>query len=176
MKVFVKMPGNMPTQRLIMLVLSLLVVLFIMGMLLMSRLNLDFAQQAMAELRQRQIIDTFEANLDRINAHHLKMEQHTVGLARTGELFQRLRQGGGNSAQLERMLREGLQDFPDAHGSGVWYQPDTFAPGPVGVIAYRQGADILTTRASSDFTERDWYRRLLDQLGSPAMGELRHFL
>ena len=175
MKVFVKMPGNMPTQRLIMLVLSLLVVLFIMGMLLMSRLNLDFAQQAMAELRQRQIIDTFEANLDRINAHHLKMEQHTVGLARTGELFQRLRQGGGNSAQLERMLREGLQDFPDAHGSGVWYQPDTFAPGPVGVIAYRQGTDILTTRASSDFTERDWYRRLLDQLGSPAMGELRHF-
>ncbi|WP_339845915.1 EAL domain-containing protein [uncultured Halopseudomonas sp.] len=177
MKATMKLPGNMPTQRLIMVVLSLLVVLFIIGMLLMSRLNLDFAQQAMSDLRQRQIIDTFEANLDRINAHHQKMEQNTVGLARTGELFHRLAQrGNSNAAQLESMLREGLVDFPDAYGSGVWYEPGAFADKPVGVVAYRQGPEIVTTRASAEFVNRDWYRRLVDNLDNAKVsGQTRRF-
>ncbi|WP_373186089.1 EAL domain-containing protein [Halopseudomonas sp.] len=165
MNTSVKPPGSMPGQRLIMVVLSLLVVLFITGMLLMSRLNLDFAQQTLSDLRQRQIIDTFQANLDRINAHHQKMEQNTVGLARTGELFHRLGPNqNGNSASLERMLREGLNDFPDAHGSGIWYEPGAFDDEPVGVLAYRQGSDIRATRATSDFVNRGWYRRLVDNL------------
>lgn len=177
MRALLKLPEKMHTQRLIMVVLSLLVVLFIIGMLLMSRLNLDFAQQAMSDLRQRQIIDTFEANLDRINAHHQKMEQNTVGLARTGELFHRLRQqGNSNAARLEVILREGLDDFPDAHGSGVWYEPGAFADQPVGVIAYRQGGQIITTRPSAEFVNRAWYRRLVDNLDNARVtGQARRF-
>jgi len=177
MKAFArKMPGNMPTQRLIMLVLSLLVVLFIIGMLLMSRLNLGFAQQAMSDLRQRQIIDTFQANLDRINAHHQKMEQHTVGLARTGELFHRMGDNGNRTRGLELMLQHGLRGFPDAHGSGVWYEPGTFADSPIGVIAYRQGSDIITTRASAEFATREWYRDLVNQLsGARDTAQARQF-
>lgn len=167
MKTIVKLSGKMPMQRLVMLALSLLVVLFILGMLLMSHLNLDFAQQAMSDLRQRQITDTFHANLDRINAHHQKMEQNTVGLARTGELFHRLRQRSEiSTAQLKLMLQQALEDFPDAHGSGIWYEPGAFADEPVGVVAYRQGPGVRTASASADFVNRDWYRGLVDRLGN----------
>lgn len=170
MKPSMKLPGSMPTQRLIMVALSLLIMLFIVGMLLMSQLNLDFAQRAMSELRQRQIIDTFEANLDRINAHHQRMEQNTIGLARTGELFHRLRrQANGNPAALELMLHDRLSDFPEAHGSGIWYEANAFTDEPMGVIAYRQGSEIVTTRASPNFASRNWYRELVDNVDQTAV-------
>tara|TARA_R110001592_G_scaffold4318_15_gene24391 strand:- start:9564 stop:11960 length:2397 start_codon:yes stop_codon:yes gene_type:complete len=177
MKTMMKLPGNMPTQRLIMVALSLLVVLFIIGMLLMSQLNLDFSQKAMSDLRERQITDTFHANLDRINAHHQKMEQNTVGLARTGELFQRLRlRDNIGAAQLQTMLRQTLEDFPEADGSGIWYEPGAFAPEPVGVIAHRQGSEIRTARANAEFVDREWYRTLIESPGGNTQpGQARDF-
>ena len=80
----------LPVKRAIMLLLSLLVGIFMFGTWLMSSLNLNYAQSAMAELRQRQITDTFYANLDRINAHHRQMEHNTQGLARVGSLLDSL--------------------------------------------------------------------------------------
>ena len=71
-------------KRLILLVLIALIGVFLVGMLVMSSLNLDFSQQAMAELRQRQITDIVQANLNRINGHHQLMEQNTAGLAHPG--------------------------------------------------------------------------------------------
>ncbi len=70
-----------------MLLLALLVALFFGGMWLLSTLNLRYAEGALAELRERQIVDTFHANLDRIDAHHRRMEQNSRGLARAGVLL-----------------------------------------------------------------------------------------
>jgi hypothetical protein len=58
--------ADLRMKRLIMLVV--LTAVFLAGMLLISSLNLDFSQRTMAELRQKQITDIFQANLNRINA------------------------------------------------------------------------------------------------------------
>ena len=60
----------LPVKRAIMILLSLMVGLVLVVSWLMASANLEFAEKAMAQLRQRQIADTFYANLDRINAHH----------------------------------------------------------------------------------------------------------
>ena len=109
-----RVEGMTPVKRSIMIVLALLVGLFIIGMWLMSSLNLGFAQKTMSELRQHQIADTFHANLDRINAHHRLMEQNTRELARLGQLFERQQAltGRHNKEELGEALAQTL-DEPD---------------------------------------------------------------
>ena len=80
----------------------LLVGLFLLGSWLIASLNLEFAENAMGTLRERQITDTFYANLDRINAHHRLMEQSTRGLARAGGLLLRRRMWARQSSMKTR--------------------------------------------------------------------------
>ncbi|ERI49680.1 diguanylate cyclase [Pseudomonas sp. EGD-AK9] len=143
-----------------MLLVLLLVALFIAAMWVMSSLNLDFSQRAMAELRRGQIEDSFYANLGRINGHHRRMEQHTEALARLGELLQRNALGHELAAQLEQKLR----DFPDAFGVGLWFEPGSFpALGEAPGIYAHWGADrrIEVSRQTGDPRQQDWYRSLL---------------
>lgn len=162
----VKASGMVSVQRSIMLTLSLLVALFIAGMWLMSSLNLDFAQSAMSDLRQRQITETFYANLDRINAHHHQMEQNTEDLARLGELYHRLYPSPGrfSEAQLRQSLQQTLADFPDAYGTAVFFQPGTTSERAVGMRAYRKADGIISERSDGDFDTRDWYKRIFQEL------------
>ncbi|PKM31569.1 MAG: sensor domain-containing phosphodiesterase [Gammaproteobacteria bacterium HGW-Gammaproteobacteria-11] len=155
-------PESMTIQRSVMLVLSLLVLLFILGMWLMSSLNLRFAQDTMTELRQRQVADTFYANLDRINAHHQRMEQNTLDLARLGELYQRLNLDTGRppSVELERNLRQILRDFPDANGSAIWLEPGVVGPEALGISAHRDDEGIRINLNRDDVRERNWYQRI----------------
>lgn len=155
--------GLTQVKRSIMLILGALVVLFILGMVLMSTLNLEVSQQALKELRQRQITDTFYANLDRINAHHLLMEQNAAGLARLGEQFLRMNKtkGGDNRQELERALQRTLADFPDAYGGGIWYAPNTFAPSNYSAYGYRRGAQMIIQRDEGNYHTQDWYTRVL---------------
>lgn len=153
-------------QRSIMLTLSLLVALFIAGMWLMSSLNLGFAQGTMSELRQRQITDTFYANLGRINAHHHQMEQNTEDLARLGELYHRLYPSPGrfSTVQLRLSLEQTLADFPDAYGSAILYAPGAIGEAAYGMRAYRQSGDISTESAGTDFHTRDWWTTIIADL------------
>ena len=162
----IRTSGMLSLQHSIMLTLSLLVALFIAGMWLMSSLNLSFAQGAMSELRQRQIADTFYANLGRINAHHHQMEQNTEDLARLGELYHRLYPSPGrfSTVQLRLSLKQTLADFPDAYGSAILYQPGAVGTGAFGMRAYRETADIRTESAGDDFHTRDWYQTILNDL------------
>ena len=93
----------LPVKRAIMILLSLMVGLVLVVSWLMASANLEFAEKAMAQLRQRQIADTFYANLDRINAHHRLMAQSTAGLARAG----------GKDDNTARRPRDGTR-----HGNG----------------------------------------------------------
>jgi diguanylate cyclase (GGDEF)-like protein len=149
----------------IMLILGLLVCLFALGMVLMSSLNLNVSQQALKELRQRQITDTFYANLDRINSHHLLMEQNTAGLARLGEQFLRMKKttGGDNRRELEQALQRTLADFPDAYGGGIWYAPNTYTAENYSAYGYRHGAQMIIQRDESRYHTQDWYARVLPQ-------------
>ena len=93
----------LPVKRAIMVLLSLLVGLFLLGSWLIASLNLEFAENAMGTLRERQITDTFYANLDRINAHHRLMEQSTRGLARAQMIRLRLVLGLGPCPALRAL-------------------------------------------------------------------------
>lgn len=146
----------------ILLVLGLLVLLFVIGMWLMSSLNLNFAQQAMTDLRERQIADTFYANLDRINSHHSMMEENTRDLARLTEQWQAL---GGNRADLRRMLDATLSEFTDAYGATLLFDADSSASNtPFSLFAYRAGEQILVEDENSGWLAGSGYRRLRDTL------------
>jgi diguanylate cyclase (GGDEF)-like protein len=160
------------SKQLLMLLVLLLVALFIAAMWVMSSLNLDFSQRAMAELRRGQIEGSFYANLGRINGHHRRMEQHTENLARIGELLQRNALADELAAQLEQKLR----DFPDAFGVGLWYEPGRFpALGEAPGIYAHWSADrrIEVRRQVGDPRRQDWYRSLLpsEQDRSQALAE-----
>ncbi|MEL0169144.1 MAG: EAL domain-containing protein [Pseudomonadaceae bacterium] len=155
----------LPVKRAIMILLSLLVGLFLLGSWLIASLNLEFAENAMGKLRERQITDTFYANLDRINAHHRLMEQSTRGLARAGGLLLRT---PADPATLSNTLRNALLDFPDSYGSSLWYVEG----GRPARYAYRQGQRIQVEPLNADEEQRlgSWFQRLRDlpDPGDPA--------
>lgn len=157
--------GSFRIKRSIMLVLVLLVAVFILGMVLISTLNLNFAQNAMAELRQRQITDTFYANLNRINAHHQLMEQNTTNLARTGELLYRMKRNRDreNAGELEVAMQAALSRMPDAYAGGLWYEPDQYVRGNLSVYAYRHGDALNVKTDDSDYHTREWYSRIVGE-------------
>lgn len=147
----------------IILTLLLLIGLFIVGMGLMSSLNLNFAQQAMSEQRQQQIADTFHSNLERINAHHYLMEQNTGALARLGELFARQKNltGRDNLAELERSVGATLRELRDVHGGGILFDPGSYRFAAIGVYGYRGNTAAHTLYRETDFRDKDWYQRIL---------------
>ncbi|MGQ7958242.1 EAL domain-containing protein [Pseudomonas sp. SP16.1] len=147
------------SKQWLMLLVMLLVALFIAAMWVMSTLNLDFSQRAMAELRRSQIEDSFYANLGRINGHHRRMEQHTESLARLGERLQ----NSGLADELAPQLEQKLRDFPEAFGIGLWFEPGRFpALGQAPAIYAHWGPDqrIEVLRQADDPRRRDWYRSL----------------
>ena len=150
----------------IMLVLLLLVALFIAGMWLISGLNLNFAQQAMSEQRQRQIADTFHANLARINAHHFMMERNTAALARTGEflLRQHRQLSPTGLAELENNIAAIVRDLPDVHGGSILFHPGSYRPTPFAILAHHGQTELQVTSQSSDFANQPWYRSISETL------------
>lgn len=70
--------------------LILLMVLFVVGMALLSHLNLNYSQQAMHKLRLEQIQDVVKSGLARMDTHQAALARRTQGLANMGESFYRL--------------------------------------------------------------------------------------
>lgn len=164
-----KLLGDSPVKRSIMLVLGLFLSLFVLGMWLMSSLNLNFAETTISELRQRQITDSFYGNLDRIDAHHHLMEQNTNDLARLGQFFhwQARQTGRSPTGELESALTETLDDFPDTFGGGLWFEPDSLVEGPYAIYAYRSGEEMLAERDTTEaYLSREDYLRLQPQQAS----------
>lgn len=156
----------------IMLLISVLVGVFVLGIVLMSTLNLDFAKSRMAELRQQQITDTFYANLNRINAHHQLMEQNTLNLAHAGEMLHRSRQqdSGSRARELEYSLAATLINMPEAHGAEIWYGNADSTRQGVSVYGYRNNGDIHIRPTASLYHIQDWYRHILPAAGEPGSG------
>lgn len=148
-----------------MLLISLLVGVFVLGIVLMSTLNLDFAQSRMAELRQQQITDTFYSNLNRINAHHQLMEQNTLNLAHAGELLYRARQQDrvSRTRELESILASTLRNMPEAHGAEIWFGNADSTRQSLSMYGYRNNGDIHLQPTANLYHIQDWYRRILPQ-------------
>ena len=67
--------------------LFMLVILFIAGMWILSSLNLNYSEDTIGEVRQKQIEETFFSNLNKIVQTQSALERDTNGLARIGSLF-----------------------------------------------------------------------------------------
>ncbi len=147
----------------IMLVLSVLVGVFFLGILLMSSLNLTFAQNAMADLRQQQISDTFYANLNRINAHHQLMEQNTANLAHAGEMLYRVRKQSDRKQQLEYGLQSALTNMREAYGAEIWYGSIDNVQQQLSAYGYRNNGGIHIQPVENLYHIQDWYRRILPE-------------
>jgi diguanylate cyclase (GGDEF)-like protein len=156
-------------KRLIMLILALLTGVFLVGMLVMSSLNLDFSQKAMAELRQKQITDIFQANLNRINAHHQLMEQNTSSLANLGEMIYRSREMAEDDTNqaLDISLEKALRKMPLAYGAEIWFN-GAGTPGQrrqdTSTYAYRNAGQIRTQSKENVYHSQDWYTRVLPEV------------
>jgi c-di-GMP phosphodiesterase len=160
-----KAPTNFWMKLPIMLLISVLVGVFVLGIVLMSTLNLDFAQSRMAELRQQQITDTFYSNLNRINAHHQLMEQNTLNLAHAGEMLHRSRPQNRDSRtrELEYSLAATLRNMPEAHGAEIWFGNADPSQQSLSVYGYRNDGDIHVRPIANLYHIRDWYRRILPE-------------
>jgi diguanylate cyclase (GGDEF)-like protein len=148
----------MSQKKSIMLVLLLLVALFIGGMWVMSRLNLDYSQRAMAALRQLQIEEVFSASLQRIDAHHQLLQQHVEALARLAELVQHLNPAALEQ-QLGRALRQQVRDFPEAFGAGIWLESGAGAP--LGLYVHwnnDEGIETIRHASGRAYRDQDWHQ------------------
>ncbi len=154
----------------IMLLVGVLVGVFVLGIVFMSSLNLEFAQSRMAELRHQQITDTFYANLNRINAHHQLMEQNTLNLAHAGEMLHRSGQQNRDSRtrELESSLASTLRNMPEVHGAEIWYGNADPTRQSLSVYGYRSKGDIHIRQVANLYHIRDWYRRILPEATAPA--------
>jgi diguanylate cyclase (GGDEF)-like protein len=160
-------PSSSAKSR-IMLLLLLLVGLFLAGVGILARLNLNYSQQALSELRLRQIEEAFYARLGRIDAQHILMEQHVADLARLGEVFYRLAQARPPLAEdiLTGGLQAMLEAFPEAIGDGLWFEPDTLRAGQshFGIYAQRRGQAVqsrIISGAAYDYPRQEWYANAL---------------
>lgn len=119
----------------IMWLLALLTLLFFVGMLLLSHLNLSYSQQAMYELRREQIRDVFIASLTRIDARQIALQRNIEGLAAIGETFARLAENASGDVGERKALQRQLGASLKAHltaadgvsGAGLWYAPGVLA-------------------------------------------------
>lgn len=152
----------------IMGLLLLLVVLFAIGMFLLSHLNLSYSQQAMYELRREQIRDVFLTGLIRIDSRQIALERRVDALATIGETFHRLSRDQAGSvraqrrlqAQLEATLENLVESRAGVSGAGLWFQPGQVAPegeryAPY-LITSNGGAPEFHSR-STDFQETLWF-------------------
>ena len=108
--------------------LFMLVILFIAGMWILSSLNLNYSEDTIGEVRQKQIEETFFSNLNKIVQTQSALERDTNGLARIGSLFADLFASESNSqvlnAELGMMLQDKLKDFEGTLAVGIWFDPE----------------------------------------------------
>lgn len=172
---------NPSSRQSVMWLLGLLILVFVAGMLLLSRLNLNYSQDALSELRRQQIHEVVSAGLMRINARQSALAGYTTTLANVGESFHSLAQSDLSEtdrsilrARLENALRDHLQDFEGAAGGGLWFEPGVFSGPDEGYMPYfiRDADDPALKRLDVESRLRDyrnaaWFSRTLGSEWAP---------
>ncbi|WP_404367810.1 EAL domain-containing protein [Marinobacter sp.] len=160
-------------MRSVVFLLTLLIALFVTGMLLLSHLNLSHSQQALSELRRHQIKDAFFTNLTRIDARQAALERRTATLALIGETFYRLSSNTQADSltqqklkkELENAISTHLREFSGASGAGLWFEPGVLAPSGQAWSPYFSvtGNALLpqTIEKSGNYREEPWFDRAL---------------
>ena len=134
---------NPSSRQAVMWLLGLLILVFLAGMLLLSRLNLNYSQEALSELRRQQIHEVITTGLTRINGRQSALAGYTTALANVGESFHSLARSNVPEinratirAHLETALKDHLQDFEGAAGGGLWFEPGVMSGPDDGYMPY----------------------------------------
>lgn len=106
----------------------MLVILFIAGMWILSSLNLNYSEEAIGEVRQKQIEETFFNNLNKIVQKQSSLEHSTDDLARIGNSFADLYASQTNTqslnVELNELLQAKLRDFEGTSAVSIWFDPE----------------------------------------------------
>lgn len=151
------------SKKLILWMLLMLVILFIAGMWILSSLNLNYSEDAIGEVRQKQIEETFFNNLNKIAQTQSALERYTTDLARVGNLFADLYDSHNNkqslNVELGEILQTKLRDFEGTSAVGLWFDPDhvSLNEQPISRYVFRdKTTNIQTlTESSSNLTRFD---------------------
>lgn len=146
-----------PLKKSIIWSVLLLVGLFLIGLLGISRLNLEYSQRILAHFHQQQIETVFTYGLDRINSRLQQIEQESRELARLGL---RLKNDTRSSLHSELLLR--MQESPGLAGLGLWYG---MYQEPI------SGAQVYRTADGTKLVTAEQGLELRQQLWEPLMGE-----
>ncbi|WP_084004455.1 bifunctional diguanylate cyclase/phosphodiesterase [Terasakiispira papahanaumokuakeensis] len=157
--------------------LILLMVLFVVGMALLSHLNLSYSQQAMHKLRLEQIQDVVKSGLSRMNTHQAALARRTQGLANMGESFYRLSLSASRSQratlreQLTLTLRDYLKDMPGVSGGGIWFNPNILAAkGQTYAVQLNKtaaGFEPIELPRDVDYRAQRWFELTFGKDGRP---------
>lgn len=164
-----------PTLRHVILwLLASLIVVFLAGLLLLSRLNLSYSQDALSELRREQIREVVSAGLARIDARQKALVSYTVTLANIGESFYRLsaNRAASDTASLrtdiEKALQAHLADLQGVSAAGLWFEPGVLGEGGRSYMPYytvapdnREPVRQNTEALYVDYHEAPWYAHTL---------------
>lgn len=170
------------SRQSVMWLLALLILVFVAGMLLLSRLNLNYSQEALSELRRQQIHEVISAGLTRINARQSALAGYTTTLANVGEGFHSLVESGSSDidrstlrAHLESSLKDHLQDFEGAAGGGLWFEPGVLSGPADGYMPYfiqdsdEQGLERLDVETGlRNYRNAPWFSHTLGPEWTPA--------
>lgn len=170
------------SRQSVMWLLALLILVFVAGMLLLSRLNLNYSQEALSELRRQQIHEVIRAGLTRINARQSALAGYTTTLANVGEGFHSLVESGSSDidrstlrAHLESSLKDHLQDFEGAAGGGLWFEPGVLSGPAEGYMPYfiqdsdEQGLERLDVETGlRNYRNAPWFSHTLGPEWTPA--------
>lgn len=146
----------------------MLVILFIAGMWILSSLNLNYSEDTIGEVRQKQIEETFFSNLNKIVQTQSALERDTNGLARIGSLFADLFASESNSqvlnAELGMMFQDKLKDFKGTLAVGIWFDPEhvSLKGQPISRYAFRDKTNsiqVLTESSSRllSMEQQQWF-------------------
>jgi len=156
------------SKKLILWMLFMLVILFIAGMWILSSLNLNYSEEAIVEVRQKQIEETFFNNLNKITQTQSALERYTTDLARIGNLFVEL-YGSQNTKQdfdieLNALLQTKLSDFSGTSAVGIWFDPDFVSQKDQSIFRYtfRDKSNTIKTLTESSsnltgFEQQRWF-------------------
>ncbi|QSR33444.1 sensor domain-containing phosphodiesterase [Marinobacterium iners] len=151
-----------PLKQSIIWGLLLLIGLFIAGLWVMSRLNLEYSQRTLAELHQRQIETAFTNSLDRVNSRLQQIEQAAQELARLGQSLK-----NSSSHRQEAELMQRLLERPELEGVGLWYGVgDHRALSGAQVYRAADGVQAVSAQAGLDVRQEFW-ESLLTESVSP---------
>jgi signal transduction histidine kinase len=126
--------------------------------------NKNGTEEALLQVRHRQLEETFKANTAQLNNLTDYMESVARGLATAGSRLQHIKASGVDVVpEVQSYIVKSVEQMPDAIGGGLWFEPNVFNPadryfGPY--ASWNKGKVEFTWDLNTpkyDYLNQSWY-------------------